>query len=122
MQRTIITLHFNQFTQIKHNFKIIFLNDNFSMFHSFIHFAITNHLGFHSGVSAMEIVAMDMKLRGMYIARQLSFKGVTFTVHEVPFSDEFTKVFNESVDLVSNSGSESNLHIFNSFQMTYRCL
>ena len=26
------------------------------------------------GVGAMEIVAMDMKLRGMYIARQLSFQ------------------------------------------------
>ena len=24
----------------------------------------------------MEIVAMDMKLRGMYIARQLSFQGI----------------------------------------------
>ena len=30
------------------------------------------------GVGAMEIVAMDMKLRGMYIARQLSFQ-VQFT-------------------------------------------
>ena len=29
------------------------------------------------GVGAMEIVAMDMKLRGMYIARQLSFQVVT---------------------------------------------
>ena len=26
------------------------------------------------GVGAMEVVAMDMKLRGMYIARQLSFQ------------------------------------------------
>ena len=28
------------------------------------------------GVGAMEIVAMDMKLRGMYIARQLSFQVI----------------------------------------------
>ncbi|TRY94000.1 hypothetical protein DNTS_032821 [Danionella cerebrum] len=34
------------------------------------------------GVGAMEIVAMDMKLRGMYIARQLSFSGVTFKIEE----------------------------------------
>ncbi|KAA8584287.1 hypothetical protein FQN60_008072, partial [Etheostoma spectabile] len=34
------------------------------------------------GVGAMEIVAMDMKLRGMYIARQLSFTGVTFKIEE----------------------------------------
>ena len=30
------------------------------------------------GVGAMEIVAMDMKLRGMYIARQLSFQVFFF--------------------------------------------
>jgi len=38
-----------------------------------------------SGVGAMEIVAMDMKLRGMYIARQLSFKGVSFKIEEVQY-------------------------------------
>ena len=30
------------------------------------------------GVGAMEIVAMDMKLRGMYIARQLAFSVRSF--------------------------------------------
>lgn len=49
----------------------------------------------------MEIVAMDMKLRGMYIARQLSFHGVTFKIEEVPLSKEFEKVYDESVLLVS---------------------
>ncbi|KIH49627.1 hypothetical protein ANCDUO_20298, partial [Ancylostoma duodenale] len=43
------------------------------------------------GVGAMEIVAMDMKQRGLYLARQLSFRGVSFTVQEVPLSDEFVK-------------------------------
>ena len=38
------------------------------------------------GVGAMEIVAMDMKLRGMYIARQLSFSGVQFRIDEVDLS------------------------------------
>lgn len=44
---------------------------------------------------------MDMKLRGMYIARQLSFHGVTFKIEEVPLSKEFEKVYDESVLLVS---------------------
>lgn len=43
---------------------------------------------------------MDMKLRGMYIARQLSFHGVTFKIEEVPLSKSFEKVYDESVELV----------------------
>lgn len=49
----------------------------------------------------MEIVAMDMKLRGMYIARQLSFSGVTFKIDEVLLSQEYVKMYNKSVKLVS---------------------
>ncbi|XP_039298334.1 protein strawberry notch [Nilaparvata lugens] len=52
-----------------------------------------------SGVGAMEIVAMDMKLRGMYIARQLSFHGVAFKVEEVPLSNDFVKIYDDSVKL-----------------------
>lgn len=52
------------------------------------------------GVGAMELVAMDMKLRGMYIARQLSFHGVTFRVEEVPLEKSFVKMYNEAVKLV----------------------
>lgn len=48
----------------------------------------------------MEIVAMDMKLRGMYIARQLSFHGVSFKIEEVPLSDSFQKAYDDSVKLV----------------------
>lgn len=48
----------------------------------------------------MEIVAMDMKLRGMYIARQLSFKGATFKVDEVPLTEAFKRAYNDSVELV----------------------
>ncbi len=36
------------------------------------------------GVGAMEIVAMDMKLRGMYIARQLSFQVTLSPPPQVP--------------------------------------
>ncbi|XP_063244312.1 protein strawberry notch-like isoform X2 [Bacillus rossius redtenbacheri] len=51
------------------------------------------------GVGAMEIVAMDMKLRGMYIARQLSFHGVGFKIEEVPLAEDFIKVYDTSVKL-----------------------
>ncbi|XP_028319438.1 protein strawberry notch homolog 1 [Gouania willdenowi] len=51
------------------------------------------------GVGAMEIVAMDMKLRGMYIARQLSFTGVTFKIEEVPLSQKYINMYNKSVRL-----------------------
>uniref|UniRef100_A0A7M4FJ90 Protein strawberry notch homolog 1 n=1 Tax=Crocodylus porosus TaxID=8502 RepID=A0A7M4FJ90_CROPO len=51
------------------------------------------------GVGAMEIVAMDMKLRGMYIARQLSFSGVTFKIDEVLLSQDYVKMYNKSVKL-----------------------
>ena len=41
------------------------------------------------------------QLRGMYLARQLSFSGVSFKIEEVPLSSEFEKMYNESVALVS---------------------
>ena len=47
----------------------------------------------------MEIVAMDMKLRGMYIARQLSFSGVSFRIDEVELPEQLRSVYNQSVDL-----------------------
>uniref|UniRef100_T1IRW6 Strawberry notch n=1 Tax=Strigamia maritima TaxID=126957 RepID=T1IRW6_STRMM len=51
------------------------------------------------GVGAMELVAMDMKLRGMYIARQLSFTGVTFRIEEIPLGKDFIRVYDDSVRL-----------------------
>ncbi|XP_039694932.1 protein strawberry notch homolog 2 [Pteropus medius] len=48
------------------------------------------------GVGAMEIVAMDMKVSGMYIARQLSFSGVTFRVEEIPLDPAFERVYNRA--------------------------
>ena len=42
---------------------------------------------------------MEMKHRGMYIARQLSFKDVTFEVNEVSLSPEFVKTYDDSVKL-----------------------
>ncbi|XP_048197755.1 protein strawberry notch homolog 2 isoform X2 [Perognathus longimembris pacificus] len=48
------------------------------------------------GVGAMEIVAMDMKVSGMYIARQLSFSGVTFRIEEIPLPPAFEHVYNRA--------------------------
>lgn len=59
----------------------------------------------------MEIVAMDMKLRGMYIARQLSFTGVTFKIEEVPLTTHYIKMYNKSVRLVRNLDLIPNLNI-----------
>ncbi|KAK2086840.1 Protein strawberry notch 2 [Saguinus oedipus] len=53
------------------------------------------------GVGAMEIVAMDMKVSGMYIARQLSFSGVTFRIEEIPLTPAFERVYNRAALLVS---------------------
>ena len=55
------------------------------------------------GVGAMELVAMDMKLRGTYIARQLSFHGVQFKVETVPIDTKFRSIYNDSVNLVSHA-------------------
>ncbi|CAF0812197.1 unnamed protein product [Rotaria sordida] len=51
------------------------------------------------GVGAMELVAMDMKLRGMYIARQLSFSGVLFSILDVPLKNEYLQTYDRSVQL-----------------------
>ena len=51
------------------------------------------------GVGAMELIAMDMKLRGMYIARQLSFAGVLFSILDVPLTDDYLQTYDRSVQL-----------------------
>jgi hypothetical protein len=47
----------------------------------------------------MEILAMEMKFRGMFICRQLSFKGSSFKIEEVKFSSSFIRVYDKSVKL-----------------------
>ena len=54
------------------------------------------------GVGAMEMVAMDMKLRGMYLARQLSFGGVTFRIEEAPLEKSVVEAYNGAVRLVGS--------------------
>lgn len=61
-------------------------------------------LSVHRGVGAMEIVAMDMKVSGMYIARQLSFSGVSFRIEEIGLDNDFKLVYNKAAKLVRRTG------------------
>lgn len=54
----------------------------------------------------MEIVAMDMKVSGMYMARQLSFSGVSFRIEEIGLDDDFKLVYNKAARLVSTAARE----------------
>lgn len=54
----------------------------------------------YRGVGAMEIVAMDMKVSGMYIARQLSFSGVSFRIEEIGIDSDLKLVYNKAAKLV----------------------
>ncbi|XP_056598762.1 protein strawberry notch homolog 2a isoform X2 [Triplophysa dalaica] len=69
------------------------LGTPFKAFDDFLH-AIEKR-----GVGAMEIVAMDMKVSGMYIARQLSFSGVSFRIEEITLDEEFKLVYNRAARL-----------------------
>lgn len=44
---------------------------------------------------------MEMKMRGVYIARQLSFRGVEYRVEESTVSDDLKTIYDRSVDFVS---------------------
>lgn len=68
---------------------------------------ISIFLTMNSGVGLMEICAMDMKLRGMYMARQLSFKAATFENREIAISPQMKKIYDDSVELVMNSNKFS---------------
>ncbi|XP_059425433.1 si:ch73-63e15.2 isoform X3 [Carassius carassius] len=58
------------------------------------------------GVGAMEIVAMDMKVSGMYIARQLSFSGVSFRIEEISLDEDFKLVYNKAAKLWAEALAE----------------
>ncbi|KAG0590125.1 hypothetical protein KC19_1G074000 [Ceratodon purpureus] len=45
------------------------------------------------GVGALELVAMDMKTRGMYVCRTLSFKGADFSIDEVPLENRMQNMY-----------------------------
>ena len=43
---------------------------------------------------------LTLQLRGMYTARQLSFMGVTFSIHEVALTEKFIRMYDSSVEMV----------------------
>lgn len=72
-----------------------------------------------AGVGAMELVAMDMKARGLFVSRMLSFSGCSFEKHECALSraerelydqaaawwEELHAAFEECMQLTSSEGA-----------------
>ena len=48
-----------------------------------------------AGVGAMELVAMDMKARGMFVSRMLSFSGCSFEKRECPLSPDERNLYDQ---------------------------
>ena len=51
-----------------------------------------------SGVGAMELVALDMKRRGMYISRQLSFKSATYDTKVIDLTPAQTSMYDAAAN------------------------
>ncbi|KAK3121295.1 hypothetical protein QOZ80_8BG0650290 [Eleusine coracana subsp. coracana] len=51
------------------------------------------------GVGALELVAMDMKARGMYVCRTLSYKGADFDVLEAPLEERMLNMYRNATAL-----------------------
>ncbi|KAF8692024.1 hypothetical protein HU200_039971 [Digitaria exilis] len=51
------------------------------------------------GVGALELVAMDMKARGMYVCRTLSYKGSDFDVLEAPLDERMMNMYRKAAAL-----------------------
>jgi len=54
-------------------------------------------------VGGMELLAMFLKSKGSYIARQLSYEGVKFSVERISLSTSFITMYDEAANLVSSS-------------------
>ncbi|XP_057949637.1 protein FORGETTER 1 [Malania oleifera] len=50
------------------------------------------------GVGALELVAMDMKARGMYLCRTLSYKGAEFDVVEAPLEVKMMEMYKKAAE------------------------
>ncbi|XP_058722835.1 protein FORGETTER 1-like [Vicia villosa] len=51
------------------------------------------------GVGALELVAMDMKARGMYLCRTLSYKGAEFEIVDAPLEDRMMDVYKKATEV-----------------------
>jgi len=68
-----------------------------------------NQIG-SGGMSAMEMVARELKAQGKYVSRTLSFKGVTYREQEHPLSEEQIELYRTAAKAwkkVSNSVEET---------------
>uniref|UniRef100_A0A803NAI6 PHD-type domain-containing protein n=1 Tax=Chenopodium quinoa TaxID=63459 RepID=A0A803NAI6_CHEQI len=50
------------------------------------------------GVGALELVAMDMKARGMFVCRTLSYKGAEFEVIEAPLDPKMMEMYKKAAE------------------------
>ncbi|KAI5011295.1 hypothetical protein ZWY2020_013432 [Hordeum vulgare] len=50
------------------------------------------------GVGALELVAMDMKARGMYVCRTLSYKGADFDTVEAPLEERMMNMYGKAAE------------------------
>ncbi|KAF0899526.1 hypothetical protein E2562_020008 [Oryza meyeriana var. granulata] len=50
------------------------------------------------GVGALELVAMDMKARGMYVCRTLSYKGAAFAAVEAPLEERMMNMYRKAAE------------------------
>ncbi|XP_021767573.1 protein FORGETTER 1-like isoform X2 [Chenopodium quinoa] len=50
------------------------------------------------GVGALELVAMDMKARGMFVCRTLSYKGAEFEVIEAPLEPKMMEMYMKAAE------------------------
>ncbi|KAF2918628.1 protein FORGETTER 1 isoform X4 [Oryza sativa Japonica Group] len=50
------------------------------------------------GVGALELVAMDMKARGMYVCRTLSYKGAAFATVEAPLEERMMNMYRKAAE------------------------
>ncbi|KAL5216267.1 hypothetical protein ABZP36_007668 [Zizania latifolia] len=50
------------------------------------------------GVGALELVAMDMKARGMYVCRTLSYNGVDFDIVEAPLEERMMNMYRKAAE------------------------
>eukprot|EP00850_Spirogloea_muscicola_P007218 SM000036S13262 [mRNA] locus=s36:226900:240784:+ [translate_table: standard] len=87
------------------------------------------------GVGALELIAMDMKARGMYVCRTLSFKGAEFEVVEVPLSTRMHEMYSKAAQfwaelrveimcaldtIPSEGGSKSPLSVWRHYWATHQ--
>lgn len=50
----------------------------------------------------MELVSLDMKRRGVFLSRLISFKNVKVDLLDISLTEDYLEVYNKSCELVSS--------------------